>query len=131
MFKAVRLLGLRRLTEVWGIEVPLHYEDLYAGRTDLVGVYNGKPSIIDYKTAKYFKKDEWIHEYFLQTAAYAIAHDWMFPDHEITQAILLLGTRPNPDYGVPPKCQIVTINQEALEGYKDEWVAVLEEFHSA
>lgn len=131
MFRAVRMMGLRGLEEVWGIEVPLYYEDLYAGRTDLVGVFNGKPSIIDYKTAKYFKKDEWIYDYFLQTAAYAIAHDWMFPDFKITQAILLLGTRPNPEYGVPPKCQIVTIDTEKLEGYKDEWVTVLDGYYTS
>jgi len=128
MFAAVRMMGLRGLDEVWGIEVPLYYEDLYAGRTDLVGVYNGKPSIIDYKTAKYFKKDEWIHDYYLQTAAYALAHDWMFPDFKIEQAVLLIGTRPNPEYNVPPKCQIVTVDAERMEGFKDEWVEVLSGF---
>jgi ATP-dependent exoDNAse (exonuclease V) beta subunit len=129
MFRAVRMLGLRALDEVWGIEVPLYYEDLYAGRTDLVGVFNGKPSIIDYKTAKYFKKDEWIQDYFLQTAAYAIAHDWMFPDYEIEQAVLIIGTRPNPEYNVPPKCQIVTVETADLEINKDKWVDVLDGYY--
>ena len=123
MFAAVRMMGLRNLSEVWGIEVPLHYENLYAGRTDLVGVYNKHLSIIDYKTAKYFKKAEWIEDYKLQTAAYAVAHDWMFPTHEITQAVLLLGTRPSgAPYNVPPKCQIVVIDAEELEAWKDRWV---------
>ena len=132
MFAAVRMFGLRNLREVWGIEVPLHYEDLYAGRTDLVGVYNGKLSIIDYKTAKYFKKEEWIHEYYLQTAAYAIAHDWMFPEHHIEQAVLLLGTRPSgPPYNVPPKCQIVVIPEDKLEASKDEWIQVLDGYYAA
>ncbi len=129
MFRAVRMMGLRGLDEVWGIEVALHYENLYAGRTDLVGVYNGKPSIIDYKTAKYFKKDEWIQEYFMQTAAYAIAHDWMFPDFEIEQAVLLIGTRPNPEYNVPPKCQIVTVGREDLEINKDKWIDVVDGYY--
>ena len=132
MFAAVRMMGLRGLQEVWGIEVPLHYENLYAGRTDLVGVYNGHLSIIDYKTAKYFKKAEWMHEYYLQTAAYAIAHEWMFPDHEITQAVLLLGTRPSGEpYNVPPKCQIVTIPTHQLERSKDEWVDVLDGYYES
>jgi hypothetical protein len=129
MFRAVRMFGLRKLSEVWGVEVPLYYENLYAGRTDLVGVYDNQLSIIDYKTAKYFKRDDWIHEYFLQVSAYSIAHDWMFPDFKITQAVLLLGTRPNPEYHVPPKCQIVIVDAVKLEQYKDEWVEVLEEFH--
>ncbi len=131
MFRAVRMLGLRQLSEVWGIEVPLYYESLYAGRTDLVGVYKDKPSIIDYKTAKYFKKGEWIEEYKLQTAAYAIAHDWMFPEFRMEQAVLLLGTRPNPEYHVPPKCQIVTIGTEELETWKDKWVDVLDGYYAS
>ena len=130
MFQIVRMNALRRLTEVWGIEVPLYYENLYAGRTDLVGVYDGKLSIIDYKTAKYFKKAEWIVDYHLQTAAYAIAHDWLFPDYEIEQAVLLIGTRPNPEYRVPAKCQIITIGKEQLEENKAKWVEVLDGFHN-
>ena len=129
MFRTVRMMGLRNVDEVWGIEVPLYYENLYAGRTDLVGVYNGIPSIIDYKTAKYFKKDEWIKDYYLQTAAYAIAHDWMFPEFQIKQAVLLIGTRPNPEYRVPTKCQIITIPEADLERNKDEWIDVLDGYY--
>lgn len=131
MFAAVRMMGLRDLEEIWGIEVALHYYNLYAGRTDLVGVYSGKPSIIDYKTAKYFKKAEWIEDYKLQVAAYAIAHDELFPDESIEQAVLLLGTRPNPDYRVPPKCQRVYIDRDELEVYKLKWADVMEAYHLA
>lgn len=131
MFAAVRMMGLRDLQEIWGIEVALYYENLYAGRTDLVGRYFGKPSIIDYKTAKYFKKDEWIEDYKLQTAAYAIAHDELFPDEEpIEQCVLLIGTRPNPDYRIPPKCQRVVIESAEMEEYKDRWLEVLEGYHA-
>jgi len=131
MFAAVRMMGLRDLQEIWGIEVALYYENLYAGRTDIVGVYSGKPSIIDYKTSKYFKKDEWIEDYKLQTAAYAICHDELFPDIEpIEQCVLLLGTRPNPEYRVPPKCQRVIIEKDEMEEYKDRWLGVLEEYHA-
>ena len=31
--------GLKDVSEVWGSEVSLHYPELYAGTTDLVGVY--------------------------------------------------------------------------------------------
>lgn len=126
MFRAVRMLGLRALDEVWGIEVPLYYEDLYAGRTDLVGVFNGKPSIIDYKTAKYFKKDEWIAEYRMQLSAYSLAHQWMF-DIPIDQGVLLIGTRPNPEYNVPPKCQIKIYDD--LTPFKQEWVKVVVNYY--
>lgn len=126
MFSAVRMLGLRNLNEVWGIEVPLHYENLYAGRTDLVGVYNGIPSIIDYKTAKYFKKDEWLADYRYQLSAYSLAHQWMFGD-PIDQGVLLIGTRPNPEYRVPPKCQIEIY--EDLTPYKKQWIEILVDYY--
>lgn len=61
------------LTEVWGQEVALYSKHLHmAGRVDCVGVWNGKPAIIDYKTSRKTKKKEWISSYFMQTAAYAI-----------------------------------------------------------
>ena len=62
---------------------------LYAGTTDLVGVYNGKPSIIDYKQTNKPKKTEWIHDYFIQCAAYAAAHNELFGT-DIKQIIILM-----------------------------------------
>ena len=38
--------GLKDLTEIWGSEVTIHYPGLYAGATDLAGIYNGSESII-------------------------------------------------------------------------------------
>lgn len=132
MFAAVRMMGLRDLQEVWGIEVALYYENLYAGRTDLVGVYSGKRSIIDYKTSKFFKRDDWIENYKIQTAAYAISHDELFPDEEpIEQCVLLIGTRPNPEYKVAPNCQRVVINGDEMEKYKDKWLEILESYHAS
>lgn len=129
LFKTVCLMGLRDLQEVWGIEVALHYDNLFAGRTDLAGVYNDLPSIIDYKSAKYFKKAEYLEDYKLQTAAYALAHDTMFPSEKIEQAVLLIGTRPNPEYKVPPNYQRVIIPRDELELYKDRWIEVLDGYY--
>ena len=42
---------------------------LYAGTTDCVGVWKGKPAIIDFKTTRKPKKREWIDDYFLQGAS--------------------------------------------------------------
>ena len=44
--------GLGDLQEIWGNEVVLYYPDLYAGQTDLCGVYQGRDSIIDFKQTK-------------------------------------------------------------------------------
>jgi len=131
LFKTVSLMGLRALQEVWGIEVALHYDNLFAGRTDLVGVYAGRPSIIDYKSSKYFKKSEWLEDYKLQVAAYSIAHDDMFPSEKIEQAVLLIGTRPNPEYKLPPNYQRVVIPHDELESYKDRWIEVLDGYYAS
>jgi genome maintenance exonuclease 1 len=64
----------KRLTKVYGQEIAL-YSDMIelAGRVDLVGVWDGVPSIIDYKTSSKLKKKEWCEGYFMQCAFYAIA----------------------------------------------------------
>lgn len=63
----------KQIDEVWGQELALYSEHLnMAGRVDLVGVWNGIPSIIDYKTSRRLKKKKYITSYFLQCTAYAI-----------------------------------------------------------
>ena len=67
--------GLIDVDEVWGVEAHLHYENLWAGTTDLVGVFQGKPAIMDFKTTIKPQKREWVEDYRLQLAAYAMAHN--------------------------------------------------------
>ena len=70
--------GLGDLEEVWGSEVTLYYPGLYAGATDVVGIYNGRESIIDFKQTNKPKQREWIGDYFVQLAAYAMAHNYVY-----------------------------------------------------
>ena len=70
--------GLKDIDEIWGSEVTLFYPGLYAGQTDLCGIYSGRESIIDFKQTNKPKKIEWIEDYFLQLAAYAMAHDQIY-----------------------------------------------------
>ena len=70
--------GLGELEEVWGTEVTIHYPGLYAGQTDVVGIYNGRESIIDFKQTNKPKQREWIEDYFIQLAAYAMAHNYVY-----------------------------------------------------
>jgi genome maintenance exonuclease 1 len=63
------------LEEIWGSEVALYYPEKYAGTTDLVGIYRGKPAIIDFKQSLRPKRHQWISDYFHQLTAYAAAHD--------------------------------------------------------
>jgi hypothetical protein len=67
--------GLSDVSEVWGSEISLYYPELYAGTTDLIGIYKGAPAIMDFKQARKLKKKEWVEDYFLQLVAYAEAHN--------------------------------------------------------
>ena len=80
------------IDEFWGVEVPLIAQDLYAGTTDGVGVHKGDPAIIDFKTSKKIKKREWIKDYFMQTCAYALAHNEMFGT-DIQKGVILMADR--------------------------------------
>ena len=81
--------GLRDLGEVWGSEVTLYYPGLYAGATDLVGIYDGRPAIIDFKQTNKPKQREWIEDYFIQMAAYAMAHNYVYGT-KIQSGIILM-----------------------------------------
>lgn len=69
--------GLVHLNECWGSEVPLYYSEIYAGTTDGVGLWKNRPAIFDFKQTNRPKKREYIDDYFLQLAAYSIAHNNM------------------------------------------------------
>ena len=56
----------------------IHYPGLYAGATDLVGVYDYEDSIIDFKQSNKPKRKEWIDDYFMQLGAYAMAHNYVY-----------------------------------------------------
>ena len=81
--------GLGDLEEVWGTEVTLYYPGLYAGPTDVVGIYNGRESIIDFKQTNKPKQREWIDDYFTQLAAYAMAHNYVYGT-QIQSGIILM-----------------------------------------
>jgi genome maintenance exonuclease 1 len=83
--------GLCDMDEIWGSEVTLFYPNLYAGATDLVGVFDYEDSIVDFKQSNKPKKKEWIDDYFMQLGAYAMAHNCVY-DTEITQGVILMCT---------------------------------------
>ena len=81
--------GLGELDEVWGQEVTLYYPGLYAGATDIVGVYEGQPAIIDFKQTNKPKKREWISDYFCQLGAYCMAHNYVYGT-KIQKGVILM-----------------------------------------
>ena len=86
--------GLCDLSEIWGSEVVLYYPGLYAGATDLVGVYDYEDSIVDFKQSNKPKRKEWIDDYFMQLGAYAMADNCVY-DTQITQGVILMCTPDN------------------------------------
>ena len=89
MAKKIIESGLGELDEVWGQEVTLYYPGLYAGATDIVGIYDGKPAIIDFKQTNKPKKREWISDYFSQLGAYCMAHNYVYGT-KIQSGIILM-----------------------------------------
>jgi len=62
-----------RVTKIYGVEFPLHSIKMRtAGTVDLLCDWNGVPSVVDYKTSKKIKKEEWIENYFVQASVYAL-----------------------------------------------------------
>ena len=61
-----------------------------AGQVDCIAEYNGKLSVIDFKTANKERKEEWIDNYFLQCTAYALMYEELFKK-EIDQIVVIIG----------------------------------------
>ena len=62
-----------------------------AGQVDCVAEYNGKLSVIDFKTANKERQESWIDNYFLQTTAYAQMYEETF-GKSIVQIVILLAS---------------------------------------
>jgi len=121
MAKTIIEKGLGDLHEIWGSEVVLHYPGLYAGATDLCGIYQGRDSIIDFKQSNKPKKDEWIEDYKLQLAGYATAHDCIY-NTKIEQGVILMCT---PDLYF----QRFIINGSQFREYKWMWLEKVDQYY--
>ena len=60
-----------------------------AGQVDCIAEYNGKLSVIDFKTANKERQESWIENYFLQTCAYAIMYEELY-GKPIDQLVVLI-----------------------------------------
>ena len=78
MATTIKDKALSKIDEIWGSEVQLYHPKIYAGTTDLVGVFNGAESIMDFKQTNKPKKEEWVEDYKLQLTAYALAHNELY-----------------------------------------------------
>ena len=117
--------GLSNVSEVWGTEVPLYYPQLYAGTTDCVGMWKGKESIIDFKTSRKEKKKEWITDYFLQGAAYAAAHNFVYGTNINNIVIMMIGW----DGSNEGNYQEFVIEGDEFDHYSEQWALKVQAYY--
>ena len=121
MAEKIMEVGLAPVSEYFGSEVTLHYPGLYAGQTDLVCLHNDLETVVDFKQANRPKKKEWIEDYYLQIAAYAMAHDYVYGS-KIRQGVIMVCT---PDLYY----QEFKIQDAELKQWKHKFLKRLDMYH--
>ena len=112
-----------KLEEIYGMETTLQNpEHKYAGTADLVGVYEGKETIIDFKQSNKPKKEEYIDDYFLQIGAYSLAHNTVY-NSRIVQGVILLCT-------VDGLFQDFKIEGTELTNFQNKFLERVEKFYN-
>ena len=113
--------GMELVDTLYGVEVGLIAQGLYAGTSDAIGIYEGEEAIIDFKTAKKMKKREWIDDYFMQGCAYALAHNEMF-ESKIKKVVILMVDRES-------NFKDFIIEGEEFDKYCGKWAERLADYY--
>ena len=121
MAKRVIEQGLCNVPEFYGTECTLYYPGLYAGQTDLVGIHKGEDAIIDFKQTNKPKKREWIEDYCLQLAAYAMAHNILFKT-KISKGVIMMCSKDN-------YYQEFVIEGKEFQSYKHNFLRRVDEYY--
>jgi hypothetical protein len=122
MAQSIIYQGLSKCNEFWGTEVSLYYPKIYAGTTDLVGMHDGDPAILDFKQSNKLKKREWIDDYFVQLAAYANAHNEVYGT-QIRKGVILMCTADN-------VYQEFIIEGSEFDNWTERWFKRVEEYYA-
>lgn len=115
--------GLSNVNEVWAMEQSLYFPGLYSGTTDLVGVYNGEPAVMDYKQTNKPKKDEWIDDYKMQLVAYILAHNEVYGTN-IRRGIVFMCSR-------DLQYQQFEVKPQDFNYWQDRWFDKVEEYYTS
>ena len=98
-----------------------------AGRVDCIAEWNGVPSIIDFKTSRSERKDDYNFEYYMQASAYAE----MFQERtgiEINQIVILVVTEDGlVQEFVKDKNDYLQDLVDTIDQFTEEWVKENEE----
>lgn len=105
--------GLCKVSELWGIEAPLYHPDGYAGTSDLIGLHNDVPAIMDFKNATKLRTLEQINDYICQCVAYMKAHNYLF-DTDINKVVIFMVSR-------KVEFKEYVIEGDDLDFYKHQW----------
>lgn len=122
MADAIIKSGLSRCNEFWGTEIPLWYPRLYAGTTDLAGIHDGHPAIMDHKQTNKPKRREWIEDYFLQLVAYGAAHNALW-NTNINRGVIFMCSAAG-------EYQEFIIDGAEYAKYENLWFTRLEQYYS-
>ena len=108
--------------EIWGIEQALYYPELYSGTCDVVGQYKGQPCIMDFKQTNKPKKKEWVDDYYMQLAAYAMAHNAVYGT-DIKEGHIFMCSR-------ELQYQQFDLVPEEFEHWSNEWLKRVEDYYT-
>lgn len=114
--------GLKDVDEVWAMEQSLYFPGLYSGTTDLVGVYKGNPSVMDYKQTNKPKKEEWVEDYKIQLIAYILAHNEIYGT-DIREGHVFMCSR-------DLQYQQFDLWPSDFNKYQDLWLSKVEEYYT-
>jgi hypothetical protein len=96
-FNTIKPILDKNINKVYGVEAALYSKKLNtAGTSDLLAEYNGVNSIVDFKTSRKEKKEEWIQNYFLQATIYSMMAEEL-TNLKFPQIVIIIS---NDDYEV-------------------------------
>lgn len=113
--------GLSKVNEIWAMEQSLYFPGLYSGTTDLVGVYDNEPAVMDYKQSNKLKKSEYVEDYRLQLMAYILAHNEVYKT-DIRRGVIFMCTR-------ALEYQQFELEPKDFNKYQDLWLSKVEEYY--
>ena len=132
LFGQLKPVLMQKVNNILAQECGL-YTDKYrvAGRVDCIAEYNGVKSIIDFKTSRKERNDDWNESYYIQASAYAE----MFEERTgvaINQIVILVVTEDGVvQEFVKDKGEYLPMLVEAIDDITTDWEKENEMVHSS
>lgn len=126
MTKIVIEQGINKIQKIYGQEVSLFMDGLYAGTADLIVEIDGCIMIADFKNSMKMKKEEYLADYYCQLVAYAIAHNDMFGT-QINRAKIMMIARP--DSSGKADYKEFDLDPDKFSKFEDLWLSKLDQFY--